>query len=188
LNHESYFRYLLGRGRLALIYRRYHLYPRLCRFLNGRVLDVGCGIGDFLKHRPNTVGVDVNPYLVEHCRRLGLEAHAIGDPPWPFGDGAFRAVVLDNVLEHLSAPEPILAEIHRLLAPGGTIIVGVPGIKGFKADPDHKRFYSEIELRRLMAGAGFTYHRVLHTPFRALQLERRLSQYAIYGVFFKKER
>ena len=69
--HDEYFEYLKGRSRLGNVYRKYLLYPALCRRLEGRTLDVGCGIGDMLVHRGNTVGVDVNPRTVEFCKVAG---------------------------------------------------------------------------------------------------------------------
>src|SRR5687767_14790324 len=45
-DHAAYFEYLQRRGRLGYLYRTRYLYPRVFRHLHGRVLDVGCGIGD----------------------------------------------------------------------------------------------------------------------------------------------
>lgn len=181
---EEYYRYLLTRSRTALLYRRFFLYRRLCAQLNGRVLDIGCGIGDFLRYRPNTVGVDVNPLLVEHCRRHGLEAYTIaGRPPMAFGDQSFDGVVLDNVLEHLEQPGPMLEEIRRLLTPLGRLIVGVPGVKGFAADPDHKRFYDAARLKSELGIHGFECCMVFHSPVRSRWLDQHLRQYALYAVF-----
>ncbi len=63
-NFEAYLAYLKNCSKLGLLYRRHWLYPRLCCYLRGRVLDVGCGIGDFVAFRPETVGVDINPVTV----------------------------------------------------------------------------------------------------------------------------
>jgi ubiquinone/menaquinone biosynthesis C-methylase UbiE len=65
--NQVYFEYLMRRSFLGDLYRRYVLYPRLNLHLNGKVLDVGCGIGDMLSYRKNTVGLDVNPL---ECRFL----------------------------------------------------------------------------------------------------------------------
>jgi SAM-dependent methyltransferase len=185
MTFEDYYHYLLTRGRAAQLYRRLYLYPRLCAHLHGRVLDFGCGIGDFLRYRPNTVGVDINPFLVDHCRSQGFEAFLSGGPPMAFPDGSFDGVVMDNVLEHLSQPAALIADIRRLLTPPGKFIVGVPGSRGFAADPDHKRFYDEARLRAELFSHGFGCRSVFHTPFRSTRLERRIRQYAVYGVFEK---
>lgn len=182
-DHVNYFEYLRNRSHLGLLYRLLLLYPRLVRHVLGRVLDVGCGIGDFLAFRPGTVGVDVNPHAVEWCRRRGLDCRLMEADCLPFPDGDFDAVVLDNVLEHLAAPEPLLDEISRVLVPGGRLLVGVPGERGYGCDPDHKVFYGEDDLRRVVGAAGFSCLGVFHTPMKSRWLDSRLPQYCLYGIF-----
>ncbi|MFA5913367.1 MAG: class I SAM-dependent methyltransferase [Burkholderiales bacterium] len=173
------------RTRLAQIYRRMWLYPKLCSNLEGRALDVGCGIGDMLRYRPNTVGVDINPLAVDWCRAQGFEAYPMNPDNLPFEDGAFESVVLDNVLEHLTNPLPLLHEIRRVLAGSGLLIVGVPGHRGFASDPDHKIFYDETLMQQTLDRVGFTCECVFYMPlpFQSVWLSRRTRQYCIYGVF-----
>lgn len=181
--NEQYYDYLKGRSRLGLWYRRHWLYPRLCRHLRGVTLDVGCGIGDFLTHRPGTVGVDINPATVDWCQQQGLDARLMSPDRLPFDDTSFDSAVLDNVLEHLSAPAPLLREIHRVLRPRGTLVVGVPGKLGYASDPDHKIYYDPATLVSTLAGARFGLQRIFHTPFRLVWLDARMRQYCVYGVF-----
>jgi SAM-dependent methyltransferase len=179
-----YHSYLLRRSRLGALYRQHLLYPTLTRQLRGRVLDVGCGIGDFLRFRPDSVGVDINPHNVDYCRRTGLEAHTASNS-LPFANETFDGVMLDNVLEHIVQPETMLAEIRRVLKPGGIFIVGVPGRKGYESDPDHKRFYAATDLETVVNAAGFRYRRLLRMPLPLPFLDRILAQYCLYGIFAK---
>ena len=181
--HADYFEYLRSRSHLGLLYRRLLLYPRLAHYASGRVLDVGCGIGDFLAFRPGTVGVDVNAHAVEWCRRRGLDCRLMEADRLPFLDGGFDGVVLDNVLEHLTAPEPLLNEIYRVLVSGGRLLVGVPGERGYGCDPDHKVFYGDADLRRVVGAAGFACSRLFHTPLKSRWLASWMPQYCLYGVF-----
>jgi SAM-dependent methyltransferase len=182
-DNTEYFNYLRRRRVTGLLYRKLWLYPRLNRHLPGRVLDVGCGIGDFLATRRGSVGVDINPLLVDWCTRRGLEARVMENGKIPFADQSFDSAVLDNVLEHVLAPTLLLAEIRRVLVPGGTLIVGVPGIRGFAGDSDHKVFYDEAGLTNLLAMAGFTCETVIHMPWRSRWLDRHVRQYCLYGIF-----
>lgn len=183
INHSDYFHFLLKRSRLGLWYRKYWLYPFLCSKLSGTVLDVGCGIGDMVRFRANTVGVDINPLSVEYCVSQGLDVRCMESDKLPFADGSFQGVILDNVLEHLVEPGPLLAEIARILAPRGRVIVGVPGEKGYASDDDHKIFYSEEGLIARMCPAGFKVECVRHMPVRWEWLSRKSKLYALYGVF-----
>jgi SAM-dependent methyltransferase len=91
--------------------------------------------------------------------------------------------MLDNVLEHLAEPRFLLAEIRRVLVPDGTLIVGVPGERGFSLDADHKIYYDEGLLRAALQRAGFTAVGVMHVPWQSCWLSRYLAQYCVYGVF-----
>lgn len=146
-------------------------------------MDVGCGIGDFLRYRPGTIGVDVNPLTVEWCRQQGLDAQLMYSNQLPFKSASFDSVILDNVLEHLSVPTPLLHEIHRVLRPRGILLAGVPGLRGYASDPDHKVFYDPNLLVSTMAKAHFGLQHLFYTPFRAQWLDSHMRQYCVYGVF-----
>ncbi len=180
---EEYFEYLRGRSRIGWLYRRYWLYPSLCRYLDGKTLDVGCGIGDFLNHRTETVGVDINPATVEWCRSRGLDAYQMSPNVLPFQDGSFDSAILDNVLEHLADPDELLSEIGRVLRPHSSLVVGVPGQRGYAADADHKIFYDEATLVSTLGTAGFRLQQLFHMPFKSAWLDARVRQYCLYGVF-----
>jgi len=180
---DSYFEYLNSRSRLAYWYRRAWLYPQLKRHLHGQALDIGCGIGDMLRSRRNTIGVDINPDTVAFCRSQGLDARQMEINRLPFENMSFDSAILDNVLEHIEEPGPLLAEIARVLRAKGTLIIGVPGERGYSVDPDHKVFYDADRLTQTLASAGFTAVRLLRMPLPLPQLSRRLKIYCLYGVF-----
>lgn len=182
-DRQAYFEYLKERSRLALAYRRWWLYPRLCRHLSGKVLDVGCGIGDMLGFRPNTVGVDINTGTVGFCRQRGLDARLMEPDSLPFPDASFDGAICDNVLEHIAVPAALLAEIRRVLTPNARFVVGVPGRRGYDHDPDHKVFYDEATLVATLAMSGFTCIVIFHVPFRCAWLDRNVRQYCVYAVF-----
>ena len=181
----TYYLYLKQRSLFGQIYRQFYLYPFLTRYLRGKIIDIGCGIGDFLKYHKNAVGVDPNPYVVDHCRKSGLNASQILDSKLDFPDSTFDGAILDNVLEHVEQPGGLLNEIHRVLRPGSPLVVGVPGKMGFQADPDHKRFYDETSLMATLNQHGFDTTNILHMPFKCSWLDEHARQYCLYGVFTK---
>lgn len=180
---EDYFDYLQRRSLIGLLYRRYWLYPKIIRNLSGHILDVGCGIGDFIAFYPNAIGVDINPHTVAWCRKRGLDARLMEKNILPFSDCSFNGLVLDNVLEHISEPVPLLNEMRRVLQPGGRAVIGVPGVRGYASDPDHKVFYDEDALLSVMNDTGFECNKTFHAPVRNAWLAQHIPQYCIYGIF-----
>ena len=90
--------------------------------LTGRVLDVGCGEQPYrpwLTGASAYVGVDVEP-------GPGIDAVIRPGERWPLDDASFDSVLCTQVLEHDSDPQHTLAEIDRVLTPGGTAVVSVP--------------------------------------------------------------
>ena len=146
-----------------------------------RVLDLGCGAGHELAQLEEdgmtAVGVDVSGVMLHASRaRLGdqdLEprlAQADG-ARLPFRDGVFDACRIERVLQHVADPAAVLAEAYRTLRPGGRITVCEPDWASFtiaSADPATAATVSARigagiahrdigrQLRRLLAGAGFT--------------------------------
>jgi SAM-dependent methyltransferase len=184
MDNIEYASYLRSRSLTGNLYRKYWLYPRLTKFLKGRTLDIGCGIGDMLGFRTHTVGVDINPHNVAFCKECGHDAQVMLPDLLPFRDTSFDSVLLDNVLEHIAEPTPLLAEIHRVLRPQGVVLIGVPGLRGQACDSDHKVFYDEAALADTADKNGFEVMNVFHMPFgSSLFLSRHLRQYCIYSVW-----
>lgn len=185
---KAYFKYLLTRSKLSEWFRLKICYPYVSRYFKGNVLDVGCGIGDYLRYNRNAVGTDINRFNVDYCNNAGYRAYLIQDRQFPFENDFFEGVILDNVLEHLATPDEVINEISRVLKPGGILVVGVPGIKGYTMDSDHKIFYDEEKKRRLLEKNGYHFIKNLYTPlfFKSDFLSRKLSQYAVYGIYQKR--
>lgn len=182
-DHLTYFKYLQKRSLLGGLYRKYWLYPKIARRVDGEVLDIGCGIGDFLSFYGNAVGADVNPHTVEWCRDLGYKVSQIENGRLPFAESSFACVLLDNVIEHIEDPSFLLEEIYRVMRHDGVFIVGVPGKKGFASDPDHKVFYSLEELKETVMLKPFQFEGSFASPFGWTRLGDFLRQFAIYGIF-----
>ena len=181
---EEYGEYLMRRSRLSGLYRRYLLYPWICRRLRGRTLDVGCGIGDFLQFRPDTIGVDINAHTVAYCRERGLDARLMEPDVLPFENASFDSALMDNVLEHIAAPDALLGEVLRVLRPEGRLLIGVPGELGWDCDPDHKIRYDEASLAAALQATGFAPVGVFYAPlWRSAWLSRHLRQYCIFGLY-----
>ncbi|WP_058270942.1 class I SAM-dependent methyltransferase [Olsenella massiliensis] len=96
------------------------------------VLDVGCGTGPVIellaKKYPEKhfVGLDITPAMIEAARSKGLSnaEFVVGDAEsLPFGDEGFDAVLCSNSFHHYPNPGAFLREAHRVLRPGGKLIL-----------------------------------------------------------------
>ena len=177
-----YHSYLLDRSIFGFFYRKFFLYKIINLSCFGKVLDIGCGIGDFLKSRPNTVGVDINPYNIEYCINIGLNAHHAEPGVLPFESASFDTILLDNVLEHISDPTELCKEIKRVLKINGRLIVGIPGLKGYSSDPDHCVNYSKEGLLKLFSNYGFVFKKQFSTPSIVASdyLSKNSKRYCVY--------
>jgi SAM-dependent methyltransferase len=183
--NNDYFEYLKTRSKLALFYRFNFVYPFISKMLQGKVLDIGCGIGDFLMFKKGVVGIDINSLNIDYCKQQGWEAYLIENNKFPFDDNSFEGAVLDNVLEHLTEPHFTLLEAKRVLKNKSRIIIAVPGIKGYEMDNDHKQFYDEVAMSKLLKDFGFINIKYFYRPtfIKSTYFSKKLSQYCIYGVF-----
>jgi SAM-dependent methyltransferase len=132
---------------------------------NGRphLLEIGCGAGGLLKELSRTsvaYGMDVEAESMKYCRERGLERLCLGDAAaLPYRSEQFDAVVCVDVLEHLDDDRAALADIYRVLKPGGRLLATVPAFQWLWSRRDvqlhHKRRYTLAELRERVAEAGF---------------------------------
>ena len=98
-----------------------------------RVLEVGCGVGDFAVHLAKAgaavTAMDFSPAAIEMARKRG-EAHAVkvdfqtaDAQALPFADASFDVLLSCECLEHLPDPQKALHEMARVLRPGGKLVL-----------------------------------------------------------------
>jgi ubiquinone/menaquinone biosynthesis C-methylase UbiE len=137
-----------------------------------RCIDVGCGPGIVLevlaRRGGEVVGVDATPEMVqraqERCRRANLdnvEVLAGLCESLPFPDRHFDAVVSRTVLHHVADPHTVMAEMARVLRPGGRMVVvdvvssdaseesDLQNALEIMRDPSHVRMLGRSEFQRL---------------------------------------
>ncbi|MDH7516216.1 MAG: class I SAM-dependent methyltransferase [Bacteroidota bacterium] len=91
---------------------------RWCR--GGAVLEVGCGHGPYQDRCPNYVGTDISARCARFLRKPFVVASASA---LPFADESFDAVFTLHTLEHVHAPQGMLEEILRVVAPDGAVFL-----------------------------------------------------------------
>ena len=94
------------------------------------VLDVGCGIGNFVAWAQasglRAVGTDVSPVAVAAARDRGLDVHHSDEVVREVPDGSVDALTMWDVVEHLPAPRTVLAELLPKVRRGGAVVFETP--------------------------------------------------------------
>jgi ubiquinone/menaquinone biosynthesis C-methylase UbiE len=163
------------------------------------VLDLGCGAGrhafEAARRGAHVVALDTDLASLKDVRDMFAAMRATAEIPagantlavhadgtaLPFPDNSFDRIVAAEILEHLPADRPVLAEIARVLAPGGLLAVTVPrwwpervcwalSSAYHQVDGGHVRIYRRRALRYLITAAGLlpgpSHHaHALHAPW-----------------------
>ena len=124
------------------------------------VLDVGCGAGASvdlfrgLAPGGRWVGVDVADSPEVRLRtRTDADFHTFDGVNLPFGDESFDLAYCNQVLEHVRRPAPLLADVARVLRPGGWLAGSTSAMEPFHSRSTFN--YTPHGLALLLEGAGF---------------------------------
>lgn len=163
---------------------------RYMRGKKGRILDVGAGLGFFVKFASavegwEAYGVEISPgghrFATERLKLANFYCGKLEDQP--FEPGTFDIITLWDVIEHLKNPRPVLSKCRELLKDGGILFIHTPngGIQIAKAKlkkalfgekagmhfleaRDHLHIYKEKTLTRILEECGFSGTRFVHLP------------------------
>jgi SAM-dependent methyltransferase len=177
----------------------------------GRLLDVGCGYGLFLRWIDDALdlsardwrltGVDYSEFTVETASRFPYEfARCNLEEGIPFEDGAFDVVYAGEVIEHLYNPDHLLEECRRVLRPGGRLVLSTPNLQAwynrilfplglqplFYESSTKSTAVGAGPLKRLKKGTVPVGHiRLMTRPaLRDLLRQERFDDIRIQGAFF----
>ena len=153
--------------------KRFYL-SNILEDVRGATIDLGCGAGQLLACLPaGSMGLEVNPYLVEALEAEGLnvrlyDARADDFSMSALSPGTYRSLVIAHVLEHFEDAEAVMRKLWAAAARLGVerIVVIVPGAIGYRSDNTHKTFISldYLEQHDLREIAGFSLVKTEYFP------------------------
>jgi 2-polyprenyl-3-methyl-5-hydroxy-6-metoxy-1,4-benzoquinol methylase len=136
-----------------------------------RVLDIGCGSGEFLQIARDQLGyrvegLEVDPRACDVARGRGFNVHSGSLPGSGLPHGQYDHVTLSHVLEHFHYPRAALEEVFALLKPGGRAWVSVPNVAASSIHrfgsnsrllepPRHLVMFDTESLRAILETTGF---------------------------------
>jgi SAM-dependent methyltransferase len=159
-----------------------------CR--TGRLLDLGCAYGFFLKEAERyfeVAGIELAEEAAEYCRRSGLNVlSGVADEANMARIGKVDVITLLDVIEHLPQPHETLALCFRYLRPGGVIVITtgdfaspLARLAGAKwrlmTPPQHLWFFTPESIRRMALALGLALERCDH-PAKVVPLSLILFQ------------
>lgn len=144
----------------------------LSAYPGGRLLDVGCGSGDWLLAMRElgwqVMGLDFDINAVMVATRRGLQVAHGSLEAQCYPDENFDAIILNHVIEHLPDPIATLAECRRILRRGGQLMLFTPNTASFGHQifretwrglepPRHLHLFSPSSMRTGLSRAGFSH-------------------------------
>lgn len=131
-----------------------------------RAIEVGVGSGRFATPLGIKLGLEPSLALARMARRRGIEVIRGRGESIPIRDGACSLVLMVTVICFLDDPVPVFRELHRILAPRGTLLIGFLEREGAVARKyrhdrgkhrflSRARFYSSDEVQDLLGRTGF---------------------------------
>ncbi|MEN6537630.1 MAG: methyltransferase domain-containing protein [Bryobacteraceae bacterium] len=134
-----------------------------------RILDVGCGVNKYA----GAIGVDRNP------RSRADVLCDLDHVPYPFAGGSFDQIRAIHVVEHVSDVIRMMEEFHRLVRPGGRILIVTPHYTDFSSfcDPTHRWHLNSFSFRYFGEDhGGFGYY----SGFRLREISVRVKLLALW--------
>ncbi len=151
-----------------------HLADHYFKRRSGNLLDVCCGRGEHMEIFRNigfdVYGIDLDSVAKE--KGLNVAVANVESDTFPFEDGFFHVIMMKSAIEHIRNVDHLMGELHRVLKPGGSLVITTPDWKAnyriFYDDYTHKTPFTKASMEDMFKVFDFKNSFVeffYHLPF-----------------------
>jgi len=168
---------------------------------SGRILDVGCATGFFLKAAQNrgwkTEGVEISNFAAKYAREhFGFKVYASDFLNLKI-NGKFDVITMWDVIEHFYDPAAALSFANKLLNKGGILVMSTPDVSslpakltrdkwvGYKLSDEHLTYFSIYTIKKLLKKTGFTFVKGGHVG-KHVSLDMLSNRASLYHPYLGK--
>jgi SAM-dependent methyltransferase len=168
--YDGYTDLLISRNSLRAYIRRNFYLKNILRFVEGKTIDFGCGVGEVLKYLPSgSIGLDPDKTSIKYCQNKNLNVKFYDLNKEKYGlnslkNQEFDTLLMNHVLEHIDSPKEIMSKILREAKKLNLsrVVVAVPCKKGFKADETHIEYIDNDFFEKEIKTADY---RIIHKKY-----------------------
>ncbi|MFC1781635.1 class I SAM-dependent methyltransferase [Planctomycetota bacterium] len=167
-----------------------------------RILEIGCGIGSIVselsKQGYHIIGTDIsNEAIAYGLKKYGdIDLQVRAAENLPFEDKSFNIVLSFDLFEHIARIDKHIAQVNRVLCPGGYYIFQTPNKysnvifetcyhKSFKWKREHPSLHTPGQLKRRLSGHGFEVRFVKMNPVNEFTLDKLRKRFGLLSGIFK---
>ena len=163
----------------------------------GKLLDIGCGVGDFLHtaemHGWECIGVEPSEDAKAIAQKRMKGMIITSEELESFSDGAFDVITMWHVLEHVDDLKWQVAQLQRLVKPSGRVVIAVPNYKSYDGQyyeehwaaydvPRHLNHFNQITLSKIFKTSGLELFKMDKLKWDAYYISYLSEQYRHHSL------
>lgn len=164
---------------------------------SGKLLDIGCGVGDFLHtaemHGWECIGVEPSEDAKAIAQKRMKGMIITSEELESFSDGAFDVITMWHVLEHVDDLKWQVAQLQRLVKPSGRVVIAVPNYKSYDGQyyeehwaaydvPRHLNHFNQITLSKIFKTSGLELFKMDKLKWDAYYISYLSEQYRHHSL------
>lgn len=180
--YRGYTNLLINKSSVRAYIRRKFYLGNILKFVKGKTIDFGCGVGEVLKFLPaGSLGLDPDKTSVKYCqsKKLNVKFYDPIKDKYNFTiikKQKFQTLLMNHVLEHLESPKESLVKILKATGKLNItrVIIAVPCYKGFNADETHVEYINSYFFEKIKTAD----YKIIHQKYYPINNK-------IVGNFFR---